>query len=81
PGHLPYRRRALTLDLKVVSSIGRLELARLRVSADRAEPIAVADGHTLATATQADAFLLIPEPSEGYPSGSRIEAYLYDHYD
>lgn len=81
PGHLPYRRRALTLGLKVVSSIGRLELARLRISADRAEPIAVADGHTLATATQADAFLLVPEQSEGYPQGSTVQAYLYDHYD
>lgn len=81
PSTLPYRRQALTLGRKVVSRIGRLELARLRITADRAEPIAVADDHTLATATEADGFLLIPEQSEGYPAGSWVDAYLYDDYD
>ena len=81
PSTFSYRRQALTLGRKVVSRIGRLELARLRITADRAEPIAVADDHTLATATEADGFLLVPEQSEGYPAGSRVEAYLYDEYD
>jgi molybdopterin molybdotransferase len=81
PSALPYRRRALTLRRKIASSIGRLELARLRITGDTAEPIATADGRTLATAIHADGFLLIPEQSEGYPPGSRIEPYLYDDYD
>ena len=81
PGHLPYRRRVLTLGRKIASSIGRLEVARLKITGDTAQPIATADGRTLATAVQADGFLLIPEQSEGYPPGSRVEPYLYDDYD
>ncbi len=81
PEALPYRRRTLTLARKAPSSIGRLELARLRISGDLAEPIAIADGRTLATAVRADGFFLIGEQSEGYPPGSRVEAYLYDDYD
>lgn len=81
PNALPYRRRTVTLARKAPSSIGRLELARLRISGELAEPIAIADGRTLATAVWADGFLLIGEQSEGYPQGTRVHAYLYDDYD
>ncbi len=78
---LPYRRRRMTLTRKISSSIGRLELARVTVDGDKAEPIAIAEGRILNTAVQADGFLLVPEQSEGYAQDSLIDVYLYDEYD
>jgi molybdopterin molybdotransferase len=78
PRALPYRRRSLTLGRKVVSSIGRLELARMKISDDAAEPIATAEGRILASAVLADGFLLVPEHCEGYARGSTVDIYLYD---
>jgi len=81
PQVLPYRQRRLRLTRKVVSSIGRLELARMKISGDTAKPIATAEGRILASAVQADGFLLVPEHSEGYPEDSTVDVYLYDEYD
>lgn len=81
PRALPYRRRSLTLGRKVVSSIGRLELARMKISGEVAEPIAIAEGRILASAVLADGFLLVPEHSEGYAQDSTVDIYLYDEYD
>lgn len=78
PQVLPYRQRRLRLTRKVVSSIGRLELARMKISGDTAEPIATAEGRLLASAVQADGFLLVPEHSEGYAEDSPVDVYLYD---
>jgi molybdopterin molybdotransferase len=78
---LPYRQRRLTLARKVVSSIGRLELARMAISGDTATPIATAEGNVLASAVKADGFLLVPEHSEGFATRSEVDIYLYDEYD
>ena len=78
---LPYRRVTLTLGRKIVSKIGCLDLARLKITGDIADPIATSDGRTLSTTIQADGFLLIPPQSEGYPAGTRVAPYLYDEYD
>jgi molybdopterin molybdotransferase len=80
-GEMPYRQRRVRLTRKVVSSIGRLELARMQVNGDLAEPIATAEGGILCSATQADGFLLVPEYSEGFPRDSEVDVYLYDEYD
>jgi molybdopterin molybdotransferase len=81
PHILPYQQRRLTLARKVVSSIGRLELARMKVSGDTATPIATAESHVLASAVKADGFLLVPEHSEGFAGSSAVDIYLYDEYD
>ncbi len=81
PGVMPYRRRQLTLSRKLVSRIGQMELARMRVDGDRAEPLAVADDRLLASSVRADGFVLLAENSEGCPEGSRVEVHLYDEYD
>lgn len=81
PRVLPYRQRHLRLTRKVVSSIGRLELARMKISSDTAEPIATAEGRILASAVHADGFLLVPEHSEGFAQDSAVDVYLYDEYD
>jgi molybdopterin molybdotransferase len=75
---LPYRRIELTLARKLVSRIGQLELARMRINADAAEPLAVVDDRLLASSVQADGFVLLPENSEGYAEGSPVTVYLYD---
>ncbi len=81
PGPLPYRRRTLILSRKLVSRIGRMEVARMRVGGDHAEPLAVADDRLLASSVRADGFVLLAENSEGFAEGSRVEVHLYDDYD
>ena len=81
PQVLPYRQRHMRLTRKVVSGIGRLELARMKISGDTAEPIATAEGRILASAVQADGFVLVPEHSEGFARDSWVDMYLYDEYD
>lgn len=77
----PYRSVETALTRKVASSLGRLELCRVRLGADGAEPLAVADGRRLATTVAADGFLPVPVQSEGYPEGARVRVYLYDEPD
>lgn len=81
PGDLPYRQREVSLTRKLVSRIGLLEIARLRIDGDTGESLAVADDRLLSSSTRADGFTLLAENSEGYPAGCRITAYLYDEYD
>lgn len=77
-GGLPYGRRRAVLSRKIASALGRLECCRVRVSADGAEPLAVADNRTLSSAVRADGFVLVPEHSEGFARGSEVEVYMYD---
>jgi len=81
PGVMPYRRRTLMLSRKLVSRIGRMEVARMRIDGDTAEPLAVADDRLLASSVRADGFVLLAENSEGFPEGSRVEVWLYDEWD
>jgi molybdopterin molybdotransferase len=74
----PYRTVNLSLTAKIASTIGRLELARVRLRDGRAEPIAVADGRRLASVTEADGFTIVDEPGEGFPAGAIVTVYLYD---
>ena len=81
PDAMPYRQRELRLARKIASRIGQLEIARVRIDGTSAEPIATAEGRVLATAVQADGFVLVPAHSEGYPQDSRVDVYLYDAFD
>ncbi len=78
---MPYHRCNMPLARKLVSRIGRLELARVRIVGDSAEPVATAEGRVLASAVYADGFVLIPEQSEGYAAGTEVEVHRYDDYD
>ncbi|MDZ7842731.1 MAG: molybdopterin-binding protein [Gammaproteobacteria bacterium] len=75
---LPYGTRRVTLARKIASGLGRMDCCRVRVSGDRAEPLAVSDNRTLSTAVRADGFVLITEQSEGYAEGAEVVVYLYD---
>lgn len=81
PAALPYRQRRLELARKLVSGIGRLELARVRIDGDTAIPLVTAEDRILASAIHADGFVLIPEQSEGFAAHSAVNVYLYDDYD
>jgi molybdopterin molybdotransferase len=74
---LPYAAIRLPLARKVASTIGCLEICRVRVRDGAADPLAVAENRLLATAVRADGFVLIPENSEGFPAGTEVNVYLY----
>lgn len=76
---LPYRSRTVTTARKIVSSIGATEIRPVRLRSEgRIEPIVSFAEIGLMAAVQADGFIIIPEASEGYPSGASVTAYLYD---
>lgn len=79
PGILPYPVQEFTLARKLVSRIGQLELARMRIDGETTQPLAVADDRLLASSVQAHGFVLLAENSEGYAVGSRVKVYLYDN--
>jgi len=81
PEPLPYRRKYFTLSRKLVSRIGQMEVARMRVDGEHAAPIAVADDRLLASSVRADGFVLLTENSEGHGEGSQVEVHLYNEYD
>ncbi len=75
---LPYRSRMVTTARKIVSSVGATEICAVRLRSDeRIEPIVSFAEIGLMAAVQADGFIIIPEASEGYPSGTSVTAYLY----
>lgn len=74
----PYRSIRATLAAKVSSAVGRVDYVRVRLSGDRAEPLAVSGASILSTTTVADGFLLVPGDLEGYPAGETVPVHLYD---
>lgn len=73
----PYRRLRLRLARKLVSTVGRVDYARLRISGHEAEPLAVSGASILSSTTRADGFVIIPTDSEGYPAGAEVDVFLY----
>jgi molybdopterin molybdotransferase len=81
---LPYPQREFVALRKIVSNIGFVEVWPVRGVADTdcIEPILAAApdsaGGLFSTVAEAAGFVLIPEASEGIPSGTRTLVYLYD---
>ncbi len=74
----PYRQHTLPLRRKLVSTVGRLDYARVRIIDNEVEPLAISGASVLSSTTRADGFVLIPEDSEGYPPGHLVTVYSYD---
>lgn len=74
----PYRRVALPLSRKLVSKVGRVDYARVRIIAGAVEPLAISGASLLTSTVIADGFVIVPGESEGYPPGALVEVYLYD---
>jgi len=77
-GRLPYTAIRLPLARKVASTIGCLEICRVRLRDGAVDPLAVAENRLLATAIRTDGFVLIPENSEGFPAGTEVHVHLYE---
>jgi molybdopterin molybdotransferase len=74
----PYRRVEAPLQRKLVSIIGRVDYARVRLVDGRVEPLATSGASILSSTVRADGFVLVPADSEGYGPGTIASVYLYD---
>ncbi len=73
----PYARRSVPLVRKLVSTVGRVDYARVRFTPEGAEPLAISGAAILSSTTRADGFVIIPADSEGYPPGAVVDVFLY----
>jgi molybdopterin molybdotransferase len=77
PAAWPYPSVRLPLVRKLVSQLGRVDYARVRVTAEGVEPLAIGGASLLRSVTEADGFVVVPAASEGYPAGADVEVFLY----
>ncbi len=78
PRRWPYPLKRLTLRRKLVSKVGRVDYARIRVQGQHVEPLAIGGASVLSSTTRADGFVVVPADSEGYAEGTALDVYLYD---
>jgi hypothetical protein len=78
PPALPYRTTTARLASKLVSAVGRVDYARVRLTAAGAEPIAVSGASILSTTVVADGFVLVDRDREGFAPGEEVTVHLYD---
>ena len=74
----PYVTIQRPLCRKLVSTVGRVDYARVRIDGDAIEPLAISGASLLSTTTRADGFVVIPADSEGYPEGTVVEVFCFD---
>jgi molybdopterin molybdotransferase len=74
----PYRQVNLPLTRKLVSTVGRVDYARVKFADHGVEPLAISGASILTSTTRADGFVVVPEDSEGYPAGTQVLVWLYD---
>jgi molybdopterin molybdotransferase len=75
---LPYRTAAVRLASKLVSAVGRVDYARVRLTPAGAEPVAVSGASILSTTVVADGFVLVDRDREGFAPGEEVTVHLYD---
>jgi molybdopterin molybdotransferase len=73
----PYRTIRARLARKLVSTVGRLDYARVSVAGNTAEPLAISGASILSSTTRADGFVIVPADSEGFPAGAEVDVFLY----
>ena len=74
----PYSSSLKPLKQKITSMIGRTDYARVRLSNNEVESLAISGAGILTSTTQADGFIIIPADKEGYSAGTEVEVFLYD---
>jgi molybdopterin molybdotransferase len=77
PAAEPYRRARMPLARRLSSVAGRTDYARVAVTEEGLEPVAVSGASILSTAVRADGWVLIPQEVEGYDVGEVVEVRLY----
>ena len=73
----PYRRIPVRLARKLVSTVGRVDYARVQIHGNEATPIAISGASILSSTTRSDGFVIVPSDSEGFPEGAEVEVFLY----
>lgn len=73
----PHMRKTATLTRKLVSIVGRVDYARVKIQGEHAEPVAISGASILTSTTQADGFVIIPADSEGYAANVEVDVLLY----
>jgi molybdopterin molybdotransferase len=73
----PYRRQTVRLTRKLVSTVGRVDYARVQIRGSEATPMAIGGASILSSTTRSDGFVIIPANSEGFPAGAEVEVFLY----
>ncbi len=74
----PYRQTQFPLRRKLVSTVGRLDYARVKLIDGQAEPLAISGASVLSSTTRADGFVIVEDDCEGYPDGTVVTVHLYD---
>ncbi len=74
----PYRETSRRLRRKLVSAVGRVDYARVKLVGDEVESLATGGASVLSSTTRADGFVVVPGDSEGYPPGAEVTVWLYD---
>ena len=80
PRSWPYRQVTLPLARKLVSTLGRVDYARVCLDPERlhVEPLSVSGASILSSTTRSDGFVIVPADLEGYPAGTPVTVWLYD---
>jgi molybdopterin molybdotransferase len=73
----PYRTTERPLARRLVSQIGRTDYARVAISGELVEPIAISGSSVLSSVTAASGFVVVPAPSEGYAEGTTVTIHCY----
>jgi len=74
----PYRQLRAPLRRKLVSVVGRVDYARVKLVEGHVEPLAISGASVLSSTTRADGFVVVPADSEGHPPGAEVAVWLYD---
>jgi molybdopterin molybdotransferase len=74
----PYRPTGLPLAQKLVSTLGRVDYARVKIVDGHVEPLATSGASILSSTTRADGFVVVPADLEGYPAGDIVTVWKYD---
>ncbi len=74
---LPHAVRQAEVSRKIVSAVGFVDVCQVRLFDGRVEPIGSSEDGGLASAVQADGFVVVPAPLEGHAPGARVDVHLY----
>jgi len=79
-----YQKVRARLGRKVSSTLGRIDVVRVKLQSSGeefiADPIRVTGSGILSSMTAADGFFLVPEKREGFDEGDIVEVEIYHHF-
>ncbi|MCH7726324.1 MAG: molybdopterin molybdenumtransferase MoeA, partial [Planctomycetes bacterium] len=74
----PYATIRQKLKRKLSSAVGRVDYARVKLTEDGVEPLAISGASVLSSTTRADGFVVIRGDSEGFGEGAEVDVFLYE---